>query len=95
MDAVSAIDPSIPPEELLAVYGEQLPGLALLLLYSLFLIGMAIAGLLLVIQHRNKLIWKEAEIPLPKKGLFKTVYVNAGMILFALVCLLLTTLSIL
>lgn len=94
MDAISSIDPTLPPEELMAIYAQYLPGMLLMLLYAFLLMGLAIAGLVLVIVYRNKLVWKDAADPLPKGSHFKTVYVNAGMILFALICLGLTVLAL-
>lgn len=88
------LDPTAPPEELMAIYSEILPGTLLMLLYAAILLSLFVAGLVLVIVNRKKLIWKDSEAPLPKGSRFQTAYVNAGMILFALACLGLTVLSL-
>ena len=66
---------------------EALPSLSGLMLYSLAFIGLSIAGLIVLILHARKLVFKPAEEELPKKGRFRTVYLNAGMILFVLLCI--------
>ena len=80
------LDPNAPPEELMAVYSEILPGTLLMLLYIFILFSMFIAGLVLV--------WKESENTIPKEAHLNTVYLNAGMILFTLACLGLTVLAL-
>lgn len=74
-------------EELLELYRDILPELLLSLLYAMILFGCFIAGLILLITERKRLIWKESEEPLSRGTVFKTVYWNAGMVLFALLCL--------
>lgn len=69
------------------LYGEMLPGLMVYLLYALFLMGMAITGLVLLILKCRRLIWKEADAQLPKGTAVKTVYLNVGMVLYVLLCL--------
>ena len=86
MDALANIDPTAPPEQLMALYLEILPGMLLLLLYSLFLFSMALAGLVLLIVKRKELIWKEASATLPEGTAAKTVYWNVGMVLYVLLC---------
>ena len=34
----------------------------------------------------RRIAWKDLQEELPKKGRFRTVYLNAGMILFILLC---------
>ena len=71
----------------MALLQQILPGLLLLMLYSLFLMGMSIAGLVLIVTKRKQLIWKEADTPLPKEAVAKTVYLNVGMVLYVLLCI--------
>lgn len=94
MEALFNMDPNAAPEELMALYGQMLPGLMAYLLYALFLIGMAITGLVLLIIKCRKLIWKEAESQLPKGTVVKTVYWNVGMVLYILLCAASTILSL-
>ena len=87
MDALMNMDANASPEEIMMLYGEMLPGLMVYLLYALFLMGMAIAGLVLLILKCRRLIWKEADAQLPKGTAVKTVYLNVGMVLYVLLCL--------
>ncbi len=75
-DALSGIDPFALP-----------PSLLLTALYGMFLIGMSIAGLVLLIVKSRQLIWKEAAAPLPRGTAAKTVYLNVGMVLYILLCI--------
>lgn len=86
-DLMASLDPNMPPEELMAIYSQILPGLMIYLLYAFALFGLSIAGIVLIIVNRKKVIWKEAENPLPKGTAFKTAYLNVGMILYIVVCL--------
>ena len=86
-DAFNRLDPNATTDELLALYAKILPGLAVSMLYSTFLMGMSIAGLVLLIVRRKRAVWEEAENQLPKGSRFKTVYLNAGMLLYILLCL--------
>lgn len=86
LEALEAMDPNAPAEEIMALYGQLLPGM-LLLVYFLFLMGMFVAGLVLLIIQCRKLVWKEVPAQLPKGSAFKTVYLNVGMGLFVLICL--------
>lgn len=87
LEALTDLDPNAAPEEIVALYGEMLPGLMVYLLYALFLMGMAIAGLVLLILKCRQLIWKETQAQLPKGSAAKTVYLNVGMVLYILLCL--------
>ena len=64
-----------------------LPGVGVLMLYGLVIIGLSIAGLVLLILRAHRLVFLPAEEELPKEGRFQTVYANAGMILYALLCI--------
>lgn len=64
-----------------------LPGVGALALYGLFIIGLSIAGLVLLILRAKRLVFLPAEEELPKEGRVQTVYANAGMILYALLCI--------
>ena len=86
MEALAAMDPNAPPEQVMALLQQILPGLMLMTLYSMLLIGMSIAGLVLIVTKRHQLIWKEAPAQLPEDTAAKTVYLNVGMILYILLC---------
>ncbi len=87
MQALMGMDPNAPPEQVMALLQQILPGFLLLMLYSLFLVGMSIAGLVLIVTKRKQLIWKEAPEQLPKEAAPKAVYLNVGMIVYVLLCL--------
>ena len=86
LDALSNLDPNATDAELMGVLGQFLPGFALYMLYALFLMGMALAGLILLILKFRKLIWHPAAEELPKGTAFKTVYLNVGMVIYVLLC---------
>ena len=63
--------------------------------YLLAIIGLSIAGLLLLCVNQRKVTYNRAELELPKGSRFRTVYLNAGMLLLVLSCLALVLLNIL
>lgn len=81
------MDPAMPVEEMMAIYQQILPGLMVMLGYSLLLIGLSITGLVFFIMKCRKLVWLPAKEQLPKGKCFKTVYLNVGMVIFVLLCL--------
>ena len=54
--------------------------------YVLVLIGLAIAGLVLLCINKRRVSFAPAELELPKESRFRTVYLNVGMILLILGC---------
>ncbi len=95
MEALSNVNPNATPAEMMALYQEILPAMAIFLLYTLLLLGLSIAGLVLLILKCRQLVWKEAAEQLPKGAGFKTVYLNVGMILYILICIATTVLALL
>ena len=93
-DALAGADPSASPEQVMALMREVLPGLLLTLLYSLFLLGMSIAGLVLLVVRSKRAIWKDSPEQLPQGTAVKTVYLNVGMILYILICVATTVLTL-
>lgn len=81
MDALAAIDPGMAPEALLEAY-------VIYMFYALALNGMALAGLIQILIHYRHLVWKPADAQLPKGMAVKTAYLNMGMIVLVLLCLL-------
>ena len=80
--------------EMMKVYADILPGLMLYLLYAFFLLGSAVTGLVLFIVFFKRFMWKWTEWQLPKNTAFKTIYVNAGVILFVVICLIFMVISL-
>ena len=55
--------------------------------YVLVMIGLAVAGLVLLCINKRRVSFAPSEMELPKGSRFKTAYVNVGMILLAVGCL--------
>lgn len=66
---------------------ELLPGLMVYMGYSMVLMGLVVFGLVLILIKRRRLQWNETEEQLPRGTAFKTTWLNAGMILYTLLCL--------
>ena len=66
---------------------EQLSKLMPLVVYGLCLLGLSIAGLVLLIVKAKKLVFLPAEEEMPRSRSFSIVYLNAGVVLFVLACL--------
>ena len=63
--------------------------------YLIAIIVLSITGLVLLCINQRKVSFNQAELELPKGSRFKTVYLNAGMLLLVLACLGLILLNIL
>jgi membrane protease YdiL (CAAX protease family) len=70
------------PEALL----HLLPALGALLGYALVLLGLSVAGLVVLIVKAPKLIFRPSAEELPKGQRFRTIYCNGWVIAFALFC---------
>lgn len=95
METIASLDPTLPAEQLLPLYMEILPELLIVLAYLFFYYALAFAGFVLLIVMWRKQQWKEIDTQLPKGTAFKTVYLNAGMILYVLICVATTVLALL
>lgn len=62
--------------------------------YGMCILGLSIAGLVLLLQKRKKLIWKETEQQLPRKQALKASLLNVGMILYGVICLVMIVLAL-
>ena len=69
------------------------PGYLAFFLYSVCLIGMGIAGLVLLIMRAGRLRFDPAPAELPRERRFSVTFLNVGMLLFVLMCLALMVLS--
>jgi len=74
---------------------EILPGLAAYLLYSNGLLAAVIAGLVLLIVNWKKRQILPASQELPFPSAWKTAYLNLGMVLFGIFCLVMIVLALL
>ena len=99
LDALASLDlgtlTEAEPEQLLAMLSGQLPQLLLLEGYALAVLGMGIAGLVLLCCNAKKVVFAPAEKELPQKARFATVWGNLGMLLFFAACMALVVLSFL
>lgn len=72
------------PELMMSIVMEHLPGLMLFMVYALVLLGIVIAGIVLLIANAKKFKTNSGEVTLPKGKRFSTIFLNVGMILFSL-----------
>ncbi len=72
-------------EEMLAVLTSNIPGLILFAIYIFVVIAFALSGLAFFAANVKKLSFNKTELTVPKGQRFKTYFVNAGMIIFAVV----------
>lgn len=87
------MDPAAMTEEMLVEMMDKLPALIGMSVYSLSVIGLSVAGLVLILVNRHKLLWKTAQREIP--GISgKPVWVNSGMIVFLILCLAMTVLML-
>lgn len=70
-----------------------LPQLAGFLIYIIALLGLSIAGLVVLIVKAPRLVFLPADEEIPKKERFKTAYCNVGMALFTLFCVVMCVLN--
>ncbi len=94
LEAISNLDPNATEAEILAIYSQILPGLLLYYLFSLALLAAWVIGLVFFIQQRKKLVWQIAKKQLPAGFGRKAMCLNVGMIVFVLITLALTALSL-
>lgn len=93
--ALESLDPNASAEALAEIMAPILPGLLVYLLYALLLLGCTIWGMILLALKGTKLTWEEPESRLPKGTTFKTAYLNGGMVLYILLCVGTTVLTLL
>jgi len=94
LEAIGSMESSVSFEEMQMQLAQILPGLAVFILYVLCLIGLSIAGLVLLIVKCRQLIWKDTEMQLPKEVCTKTVYWNVGMVAYIGLCIIATIVSL-
>ena len=94
LEAISALDPIGAPEAAMTIIMENALGLALYMLFMLFVMVMFFWGLALFINRIKKTRWEAVPSPLPQGTAFKTAYLNLGMILFALLCIVTTVMML-
>lgn len=85
-DVLAAMETSVSDAEMLELMAQVLPGTLLLMLYSLLEYGLAIAGLVLLIVNRKKLLWRWTVGQLPPGTAGKTTLWNVGMVVYMVLC---------
>ena len=71
------------PGALTAYVADHLPQLMVFILYFVFILGLTIAGIVLLIVNAKKFTTYPGEIILPKGHRFSILFLNVGMILFS------------
>lgn len=64
-----------------------IPGYLVFMAYSTMLMGLSVFGLVLLIIKARRMIWIEKEQQLGRKPALKVAFINAGMIIYILICL--------
>lgn len=90
---VSEMDPAAMTEEMLVEIAGVLPALIGMSVYSMSVIGLSVAGLVLILVNRDKLLWKPAHREIPGRAV-RSVWVNSGMIVFGIVCIVMSVLTL-
>lgn len=73
---------------------EVLLSMMAVMTYAMILMGLSVFGLVLLICKRRQLVWKEAPEQLPCKQALKSALLNAGMIVYGTICLVLIILAL-
>ena len=73
---------------------SMLPQLICFMLYTFALLGLSIAGLVLLIKKARQLVFLPKDEEIEKGKRFKTVYCNVGVLSFCLLCIAMCVLSI-
>ena len=94
MELLANLGSSPMTEDLIAQVTAILPGLLAFAAYAMLLVTTALVGLILFIIKVRDLTWKESEQPLPKGSIFRTVYLNPGMLVFIAACLVFIVLAL-
>lgn len=82
-EALENLDPAVSAEEALA---EMIPGLLASFVYVVVLLGILIAGIVIIAANYKKLRFEEAPEELPPEERFRTPYLNVGFIIFFVLC---------
>lgn len=91
MDTLTAMENgTATPEQIMALT----PALAVLTIYSLLLITTVVVGLVFLLKNWGKHQFSPAACELPPEVAGKTVYRNAGMLLFIVFCLIMMVLAL-
>lgn len=90
---ISEMDPAAMTEEMVVKIAGVLPSLIGMSVYSMSIIGLSVAGLVLILVNRDKLLWKPAHREIPGRAA-GAVWGNSGMIVFLILCVIMTVLTL-
>ena len=76
------------PEAMMQIVTEDPSGFILVLLYSMLVLCFALTGIVLFFVYRKRLFFADAERTLPRDTEAQTTFVNLGVILFVVFCIL-------
>ncbi len=74
-------------EEMMEIVLPRLPGMLAMYLYSMCITGVIVFGTVMLIVRFKRAVWVTAPQELPRGRVFKTAYINAGVIVYAALCL--------
>lgn len=77
-----------------AALAEMLPGIIAFMIYALFMIGASIAGLILLLKYAPRLTFLTADDEISKGQRLTSVFLNAGMVLFVLLCVVICVINL-
>lgn len=95
MELLASVTPLTPPEQALEIYQQMALGLILYFVYLMMILILFVSGLILLIKKCKQLIWLPADCQLPANDTFKIVYINTGMLVFTIITIVITIISIL
>ncbi|MBQ9141015.1 MAG: CPBP family intramembrane metalloprotease [Lachnospiraceae bacterium] len=84
LSGLSALPTDATETEAVAMMLENLDGFAIYICYALFLITLVITGIVLFVKNKKKFLLLPGEITIEKGTRFKTMFLNAGMILYCI-----------
>ena len=91
METLQQLD-AMSDEMAVLAYGDLMPGILLFGAYLILLVSVSITGLVLLIRKRKEFIFEPTTAELPQNQRMKSMYLNAGMIWYILICLCMTAL---
>lgn len=95
LNEMSNLDPTAEiTEEMVNNLISALPGMLMFLGYSFLWGGLALAGFILFIKNHKKISYNPAELQLPADSVANTVYMNAGIIIYIILTVSFTVMSI-
>lgn len=74
------------PADAAQLAGAVTPWTVVFMLYALALVALSVIGIVILVKSRRKLVFLPAEEELEPQDRFRTMYLNAGFILFFLLC---------